>query len=81
MYVEKSTKHTDMLLFINFANYGARISAEATVNGTKITIPQQTLSNSKVITGSGAGDNKRKFFDALPHDFKRAFLAAIWLLF
>ena len=28
-----------------------------------------------------SGDNKRKFFEAIPHDFKRAFPAAIWLLF
>jgi hypothetical protein len=53
MSVEKSTQQSDKILFINFANYGAGITADATVSGTKITIPQQTLSNSKSITGTG----------------------------
>ena len=74
MSVEKSTKHTDMLLFINFANYGARISAEATVNGTKITIPQQTLSNSKVITGSGAVHTHHKISANNEYTAEYAFL-------
>ena len=53
MSVEKSTQQADKLLLINFANYGAGTTAEATVSGTNITIPQQTLSNSKSITGTG----------------------------
>jgi len=53
MSVEKSTQQSDKLLFINFSNYGAGITAEATVSGTKITISQQTLSNLKSITGTG----------------------------
>jgi hypothetical protein len=53
MTIEKSTQQSDKILLINFANYGTGTTAEATVNGTKITITQQTLSNSKSITGSG----------------------------
>ena len=53
MSVEKSSQQPDLLLLNNFANYGAGITAEATVNGNKITIPQQTLSNSRVISGTG----------------------------
>jgi hypothetical protein len=42
-----------MVLLINFADYGMGVTAEATISGTKITIPQQTLSNSRTISGSG----------------------------
>jgi hypothetical protein len=53
MSVEKATQHTDMLLLNNFANYGAGITAEATINWTNLTIPQQTLPNLKAIIGTG----------------------------
>jgi hypothetical protein len=53
MSVEKSSQHIDRLLLNNFANYGAGVMAEATVNGKNITIPQQTLPNLKAIIGSG----------------------------
>lgn len=53
MSIEKSSQHADMLLLNNFANYGAGTTAEATVNGNTISIPQQTLSNLKVVQGTG----------------------------
>ncbi|MCX6255077.1 MAG: hypothetical protein NTV31_11455 [Bacteroidia bacterium] len=53
MSVEKSSQHTDMVLLNNFANYGAGITAEATISGKNLTIPQQTLPNLKAIIGSG----------------------------
>jgi PBP1b-binding outer membrane lipoprotein LpoB len=53
MSIEKSSQHAEMLLLNNFANYGAGTTAEATVNGNAISIPQQTLSNSKVVEGTG----------------------------
>ncbi|MFA5818662.1 MAG: hypothetical protein WC854_05230 [Bacteroidales bacterium] len=53
MSVEKSSQHNNMVLLNNFANYGAGITAEATISGNKLTIPQQTLPNLKAIIGSG----------------------------
>lgn len=53
MSIEKSTQYGDRLLLTNFANYGAGVIVEATMNGKTIAIAQQTLSNLKVITGSG----------------------------
>jgi hypothetical protein len=53
MTVEKATQHTDMLLLNNFANYGAGITVEGTVNESELTIVKQTLPNSKTISGSG----------------------------
>ena len=53
MSVEKSSQHEDMVLLNNFADYGTGITAEATVSGYFLTIPQQTLSNLKAITGTG----------------------------
>jgi hypothetical protein len=53
MSVEKSSQLEDMLLLNNFANYGAGITAEATVSGYFLTIPQQTLTNLKAIIGTG----------------------------
>ena len=53
MSVEKSSQHPDRLLLNNFANYGAGVTAEATVSGKNLTIPQQTLPNLKAIIGSG----------------------------
>jgi hypothetical protein len=53
MSVEKSSQHEDMVLLNNFGNYGAGITAEATVSGNILTIPQQTLSNLKAIIGTG----------------------------
>jgi len=49
----KSTQNNYEILLNNFANYGAGITAEAYINGNTITIPKQTLPNSKVIDGSG----------------------------
>jgi hypothetical protein len=53
MSVLKSSVSNDMVLLNNFANYGAGITAEATVEGNNLTISQQTLSNLKAISGSG----------------------------
>jgi hypothetical protein len=53
MSVVKSSQSQNLVLLNNFANYGAGITAEATINGKILTIGQQTLSNLKVITGSG----------------------------
>jgi hypothetical protein len=53
MSVEKSSIDANRVLLNNFANYGSGITAEATVSGNNLTITQQTLSNLKVINGSG----------------------------
>jgi hypothetical protein len=53
MTIQKSSLYIDKILLNNFANYGTGITAEATIEGTAITIPQQTLSNSKGIIGTG----------------------------
>ena len=53
MSVVKSSQNNDMLLLNNFADYGAGVTAEATISGYFLTIPQQTLTNSKAITGTG----------------------------
>jgi hypothetical protein len=53
MSVEKGSQQNDMLLLNNFANYGAGFTAEATVSGYFLTIPQQTLPNLKAIIGTG----------------------------
>jgi hypothetical protein len=52
MTIEKSALYVDKILLNNFANYGTGITAEATIAGTTIAIPQQTLPNSK---GIGTG--------------------------
>jgi hypothetical protein len=54
MTVEKSFQSADRILLNNFANYGAGNTVEAVVIANGITIEQQTLANSKVITGSGS---------------------------
>lgn len=54
MSVEKSSQSVDKILLNNFANYSAGITAVATVKNNAITITQQTLSNSKTISGSGS---------------------------
>jgi len=53
MAVEKSSQQDDMILLNNFADYGAGVTAEATISGEILAIPQQTLTNLKAITGSG----------------------------
>lgn len=53
MTILPSSIHEDGLLFNNFGNYGAGITAEATFIGNQITIQQQTLPNLKSISGSG----------------------------
>ena len=53
MSVVKSSQQSDMLLLNNFANYGAGVTAEATVSGLFLTIPQQTLTDLKGIIGVG----------------------------
>ena len=54
MTAEKSTQQADKILFVNFANYGAGITLEATISGTALTISQQTLPNLKSFTGTGS---------------------------
>jgi len=54
MIIEKSSRQADMVLLNNFADYGAGVTAEATLIAKDITIPQQTLPNSKKINGSGS---------------------------
>jgi hypothetical protein len=54
MTIEKSSRQADMVLLNNFADYGAGVTAEATLIAKDITIPQQTLPNSKTIIGSGS---------------------------
>lgn len=53
MSVEKSSQYINMLLLNNFGNYGAGVTVEALVNGTELTIAQQTLPNFKAISGTG----------------------------
>ena len=57
MSVLKSAQSPDKIILSNFANYGSGILAEAVVSGTIITIPQQTIANSKSISGSGRLEN------------------------
>lgn len=54
MTVEKSFQGTDRILLNNFANYGAGNTVDAVVIANELTIEQQTLPNSKIITGSGS---------------------------
>jgi hypothetical protein len=54
MSVEKSSQEAGKVLLNNFADYGAGITAEATISGNNLTIPQQTLSNLKAISGTGS---------------------------
>ena len=53
MTILKSSLIEDNILLNNFANYGIGTTVEATINGTVLVIPQQTLPNLKVIVGSG----------------------------
>ena len=54
MSVEKSTQQADKILLVNFSNYGAGITAEATISGTSLALSQQTLSNLKSVAGTGS---------------------------
>lgn len=56
MPIYKSTIDNSLLLLNNFGNYGIGITADATVNGNEITIPQQALPNLVTIIGSGTLD-------------------------
>ncbi len=56
MPIYKSSLNNELLLLNNFGNYGVGITAEATVSGNTLTIPQQTLPNFVTIVGSGALD-------------------------
>ena len=56
MPIYKSSQNSILLLLNNFGNYGIGVTAEATVSGNTITIPQQTLPNSVMIVGSGTLD-------------------------
>ena len=56
MSVEKAALNSSMVLLNNFANYGSGTTVEATINEYIITIPQQTLPNLKVISGTGHTD-------------------------
>jgi hypothetical protein len=53
MSIAKSSVNKEMVLLNNFANYGAGITAEASVSDKTLTITDQTLSNQKRISGSG----------------------------
>lgn len=53
MTIIKSSLFEDKILLSNFANYGIGVTAEATINGTSLTIPQQTLPNQKGVVGAG----------------------------
>lgn len=57
MPIYKSSQTDNLLLLNNFGNYGIGITAEATVNGNSIAIPQQTLPNLVAIIGSGTLDS------------------------
>jgi hypothetical protein len=54
MSVEKSSQDAGKILLKNFADYGAGITAEATISGNNLSMPQQTLSNLKAINGTGS---------------------------
>jgi hypothetical protein len=56
MSVEKASQNDDEILLNNFADYGAGVTAEATVSGYFFNITQQTLPNLKAITGTGKTD-------------------------
>ena len=56
MPIYKSSQTANLLLLNNFGNYGIGVTAEATVSGNTLTIPQQTLPNSVMIVGSGTLD-------------------------
>jgi hypothetical protein len=53
MSIVPSSQHKEVMLLNNFANYGAGITVEGTINGNTLTIAQQTLSNSITVSGSG----------------------------
>ena len=53
MSIVPSSQHKEVMLLNNFANYGAGITVESTINGNALTIVQQTLSNSITVSGSG----------------------------
>jgi hypothetical protein len=53
MTIVPSSRHNDVMLLNNFANYGAGITVEGTISGNTITISQQTLSNSITVSGNG----------------------------
>lgn len=53
MPIYKSSLDINLLLLNNFSNYGVGITAEATVSGNMLTIPQQTLPNLMSINGLG----------------------------
>lgn len=52
MLIEKSSQDIRKVLLINFANYGAGISAMATINDFQMVIPQQTLPGPVEISGT-----------------------------
>jgi hypothetical protein len=57
MSVYKSYQNNDVWLLNDFANYGDGIIVEVTVSSNQLTIPRQTLSNSKSVVGSGSMDD------------------------
>ncbi len=53
MTIANSSLTENLVLLNNFANYGAGVTVEATVNGNQLTIAKQTLPNLKDVVGSG----------------------------
>ena len=56
MSVYKSFINNDAWLLNDFADYGDGIIVEVIINNNQLTIPRQTLSNSKSVVGSGSLD-------------------------
>ena len=57
MSVYKSFINNDAWLLNDFADYGDGIIVEVIINNNQLTIPRQTLSNSKSVVGSGSLDD------------------------
>jgi len=58
MQVYKSWQNSSNWLLFNFGDYGSGVLVEAVVNNDLITIPQQKLSNSRSVVGSGSLDSQ-----------------------
>ena len=57
MSVYKSYINNDVWLLNDFGDYGDGIIVEVIINNNQLTIPRQTLSNSKSVVGSGSLDD------------------------
>lgn len=51
--IVKSFQSPDKILLNNFGNYGVGTTVEAIVSENTLTIPKQTLPNSRIVEGSG----------------------------